>query len=229
MRAVRPHYVLALGLVAVVLVLPAAATARRSDLTACELIPTAKLASILGFQHVQVLRDLPGTSASDNVSGVTHSVCNGVAWSSAAPTTPAGVKAALAAARGAAFAIDTWAPDEASKYVDEWKTKGFDKLVAGGVSALLHVVLTGGQNHLQRLLPVGGKPGIDGAIGAVATPIGVPGARAAGGAWWAYPSYAVVAIGIEGAASDPSLGQLSELAKIGVTAFGLKPLTLKQK
>jgi hypothetical protein len=221
--------ILALGLVATVLALPAAATAHRSDLAACELIPTAKLASVLGFQHVQILRDLPGTSASDNVSGVTHSVCNGVAWNGAAPTSPAGVKAALVGARGAGFAIDTWAPDDASTYVDTWRNKGFESLVSGGVSALLYTLGFPGQNHLQRLLPVGGKPGVDGAIGALATPTALPGVRTAGGGWWAYPSYAVVAIGIEGAASDPSLGQLNELAKVGVTAFGLKPLTLKQK
>lgn len=229
MRGAHTHSLLALGLVAAVLALPAAASAHRADLGACELIPTAKLAAILGFQHVYVVKDLPRTSAADNVSGVTHSVCNGVAWSGAAPTTPAGVKAALAAGRGAGFAVDTWAPDEASKYVGRWKAQGFDRLVGGGVSGLIYAVLIGGQNHLQRLLPVGGKPEVDGAIGALATPVGVPGARAAGGAWWAYPSYAIVAIGIEGAASDPSIGQLNELAKIGVTAFGLKPLTLRHK
>jgi hypothetical protein len=220
---------LALVLAATALALPTASTAHRSDLTACELISTGKLAAILGVEHVKIVKNLPGTSAADNTSGVTHSVCNGLAWSGIAPTTRSAALLALANGRAAAFALDVWAPDDASTFVDRWKSQGFDALVAGATTGV--ITLPGlpafKPYHLRRLLPVGGKAGVDGAVGISGTPRGVTGVRAASGSWWSYPSAAIVSIAFVGSARNPTVKQLNEIAKVVVSAFGLAPLTLR--
>lgn len=213
----------------IVLVVAPTAAPRGAERDACSLISTGRLASILGLQYVQILRNIPGTSARDNGEGVTHSVCNGVAWSGTPPTTPSAVQRALANGIGAAFAIDTWAPDDASLYVDRWKTKGFEELtVDASKAAVLFPALPAFRPYrLRRLLPVGGAVGVDGAVGATATPPGLTQIRAGGGVWWAYPSSAAVSIAFEASARKPTVEQLNRLAKIAVAAFGLNPLQLK--
>ena len=216
-------------LTAAALALPAASTAHRSDLPACDMISSAKLAAILGVEHVQILKALPGTSSVDNVSGVTHSVCNGVAWSGTPPSTQSGALRALSSGRGAAFALDNWAPDEASKYVNRWKSKGFDALTLGTSWGV--ITLPGlppfKPFHLHRLLPTGGKPGKDGAIGVTGSPSGALSTiRVAAGTWWSYPSSAIVSIAFGGSARNPTVTQLNQIAQVAVTAFGVKPLRL---
>ena len=213
----------------IALAVATSAAPRAADLDACSLISTGRLASIFGLQHVQILRNIPGTSADDNIEGVTHSVCNGVAWSGTPPTTPSGVRRALANGTGAAFAIDTWAPDDASRYVDRWTTKGFEELtVDASKAAVLFPALPAFRPyHIHRLLPVGGKVGVDGGVGGTATPRRVTGVRAGGGVWWAYPSSAAVSIAFEGSARKPTVEQLNRIAKIAVAAFGLNPLQLR--
>jgi hypothetical protein len=212
----------------IALALAPAATPRAADLDACSLIPTGRLASILGLQHVQILKNIPGTSAHDNSAGVTHSICNGVAWSGTPPTTPAGSRRALANGTGAAFAIATWAPDDASQYVDRWTTKGFVSLTddASWAAVMLPALPAFRPYHFHGLLPVGGN-GVDGGVGGTATPRRVTGIRAGGGMWWAYPSSRVVSVAFEGSARKPTVQQLNRLAKIGVAAFGLNPLQLR--
>jgi hypothetical protein len=221
--------VLIIVVAGVALALATTAAPRGTDIDACSLISTGQLASILGLEHVQILRNIPGTSARDNSEGVTHSVCNGVAWSGTPPTTPSGVRRALANGTGAAFAIDTWAPDDASLYVDRWKTKGFQELTidASKAAVLFPALPAFRPYHIHRLLPVGGKVGVDGGVGATATPRIATGIRAGGGVWWAYPSSAAVSIAFEGSARKPTVQQLNRLAKIAVAAFGLNPLPLR--
>jgi hypothetical protein len=205
------------------------AAARNADLDACSLISTGQIGSIFGLQHVQILKNILGTSAHDNTAGVTHSVCNGVAWSGTPPTTSAGVQQKLASGTGAAFAIDTWAPDNASANVEKWKTKGFDQLTGNATKAavLFPALPAFRPYHIHRLLPVGGKVGVDGAVGGTATLQVMTGIRAGGGVWWAYPSSAAVSIAFEGSARKPTVEQLNRLAKIAVGAFGLNPLQLR--
>jgi hypothetical protein len=204
-----------------------AASPRSTDIDACSLLSTTRIGAVLGQRNVEIRKNVAGKSSADNVFGVTHSICFGVAWSGAEPTTAAESRLAAANGRAAAFAIDTWAPDESSRYVARWKAEGFDRLTNGfTAAAILFGGLPGAPSYrLHRLLPLGAKAGVDGAIGATATP--APGIRSAAGAWWAYPSYALVSIAIVGAANDPSVAQLNELAKVAVTTFGLAPLRLR--
>lgn len=219
-----------LALAVVALTLPAASTARRADLTACDLISTAKLAAILGVQHVQIVKDLPGTSATDNVSGVTHSVCNGLAWSGTPPTTRSAALRALASGRGAAFALDTWAPDDASTYVDRWKSDGFDSLTGPAIIGSLTLPGLGSFKayHVKRL-SAPGQHGGDGALGLIGNPLALTTIRAASGTWWSDQSSAIVSIVFADTASRPTVKQLNEIAAIAVAAFGLNPLKLIQK
>lgn len=220
---------LVLGAAAVALATATAAAPRSADLDACALISKTQIATVLGFQNVKVLKDIPGRSAKDNTSGVTHSVCNGVAWNGAPPTTPAGVRTALENGSGAGFGIDTWAPDDASSYAAAWENSGFSKLTTAiALGAVFGQFVLPNSLRIHRLLPVGGKAGVEGAVGLTATPAsGAPPVKAAMGSWWAYPSHAVVAIGVEETASAPVVAQLDHLAKIGVAHFGLAPLTLR--
>lgn len=219
-----------LALAAAALALPAASSAHRTDLTACELISPAKLASILGVEHVQIVNSLPGTSAKDNTSGVTHSVCNGVAWSGAKPTTRQAALLALATGRGAAFALDTWAPDEASTYVDRWTSKGFGQLINPAQVGWVELPEFGSATvyHVAKLVSHS-VPGADKAFGLIGNPGAVTAIRAASGTWWSEQSMAIVSIVFADTASRPTVKQLNELAAIAVTAFGLGPLTLRQK
>ena len=222
--------VFAFALVATALALPTFATARRSDLTACDLISAAKLAAILGVEHVQVVKDLPGTSAADNVSGVTHSVCNGLAWTGAAPATRSAALFAVANGRGAAFALDTWSPDEASKYVDRWKSRGFGSLITGSHVGFLVLPGLGSfkTSHVKRLFSPY-QTGGDRAFGLIGNPLGLTAVRAASGTWWSNPSAAIVSIVFGDTARRPTVQQLNQIAAIAVAAFGLNPLTLKPK
>jgi hypothetical protein len=217
---------LALVLTVAALALPAASTARRSTLDACELISTAKLASILGVQHAEIERNIAGITSPDNVSGLTHSVCNGLAWSGAAPTSQSGALQAVANGDAAAFAIDTWAPDNASRYVVRWTGKGYDDLL--GTSIIGTVVLPGfppfQPYHLQRLhAPTKGGDaiGVSGSPSATVTTI-----RAASGIWWSDKTSEIVSIAIGGSAHNPTVTQLNRIAAVALAAFGLKALPL---
>ena len=206
--------------------MPTASAAHRSNIDACDLISTAKLASILGVQNVQIQSNIPGTSSVDNVSGVTHSVCNGLAWSGAAPTTKTSGLLAVASGKAAAFALDTWAPDEASKYVDRWTGKGYDDLL--GPSIIGALVLPGfppfKPYHPHRLHP---RAVADEAIGVSGNPSdALTTIVAASGVWYDAKSSAIVSIAVGGSARNPTVKQLDRIAAIAVTAFGLKDFPL---
>jgi hypothetical protein len=199
--------------------------------TACDLISLSHLKSILGQQHIAIVDEAPGTSAVDNPSGMTHSYCNGVAFTGAAPKTPAAVRRAAANGTGVGFAIDTWAPDEASSDVDSWTLGGFadfvDLITATGLEALLAPGLPLFQsNHVHTLTPVGTQFGGDGALGMTMTPRAIPRARGIGGAWWSSQSAAVIAIGFETSTGRATVKRLNQLAKLAVSDFGLNPIPL---
>ncbi len=207
-------------------------TASRADLSACDLIPLVRLKSVLGQQNITILDEAPGTSSADNTSGVTRSYCNGVAWTGVAPKSPAGVRRAAATGRGAAFAIDTWVPDEASTYVDKWTLGGFSDLVELVTNVSLAAVIAPNLPEFRgarvRVLTVVGKKfGGDGATGAMLTPRNMPNVRGVGGAWWSSQSQAFITIGFETSASKATVKRLNQLAGIGVTTFGLNPLLLR--
>lgn len=128
-----------------------------------------------------------------------------------------------------ALTRDPGAPDDASAYTHRWTSKGFDQLVQG--STLGVITLPGWPafkaHHVRRLLPVGGKAGVDGAIGVMGSPF--TGIEAATGVWWSYPSSAIVSITFGGSAGKPTVKQLNEIASVAVEAFGLAPLTLRAK
>ncbi|MDX6513608.1 MAG: hypothetical protein QOE36_3112 [Gaiellaceae bacterium] len=207
------------------------AAPRSTNLDACSLISTGQLASILGLPHVEIVRNIPGGSGPTNSDGVTHSVCNGVAWSGTPPSTPSGIRSALASGTGAAFAIDTWAPDDASASVDRWKTKGFPRFVTTAGTAVvalgrMALPVAVKPSHPHLLLTVGGNTVDASAFGVTGTPRKHSGIRITEGTWWSGPAFAAVSIGFEESAAKHSVKQLNRLAKIGVAAFGLKPCTL---
>lgn len=214
---------------AAVLVLATSASARRTDLAACDLFTIAQIASILGQKHAMFYKEAPGDSGPDNTSGVTHSYCNGLAWGSTQITqTPAGLKQALRNGTGAAFKIDTWAPDEASLYPGKWASDFgtmIDLLTSAGLRALVAPDLPafGGSNP-RVLTAAAPNVGGDGAIGVIVTPM--PQVRAIGGAWWSSQAEALVVIGFETSVKKATANRLNQLAQIGVTAFGLNPLPL---
>jgi hypothetical protein len=192
--------------------------------TACELISPGQIRSILGLGNVLIQRDIPGTSSRDNIAGVTHSACLGVAWSGAPPTSPAATRQALASGRGAAFAIETWTPDDESKYVARWTDKGFDTLTG---AALLGSLSWLGLPAFKPLHPHSLKAGAGAnATGITATPIGIPGVLAAGGVWWNESSYRVVWVAIEESSAQPVVKRLNRIAKIAAPHFGVKAIQL---
>ena len=220
-----------IALAAMSVAFAATASASRADIDACDLISPAQLKTILAQQHVGILADESGTSSADNTSGVTHSYCNGVAYSGAQPKTPAGVRHALANGTGAGFAIDTWVPDEASADVDKWTLGGFADLVELVTDTSLEAIIAPGlplfrATHIHVLTPVGAQFGGDGAAGAAAIPRNMPTVRGVGGAWWSSQSTAFIAIGFETSAKKATVKRLNRLAQVAVTAFGLKPLPL---
>ena len=104
------------------------AVSRSNNVDACSLISKSQIESVLGLQSVMIEKDIVGMSSPGNTSGAVHSACVGVAWSGAPSTTPAGARQKLADGTGAAFAVESWAPDNASRYVRKWNTRGFTAL-----------------------------------------------------------------------------------------------------
>ena len=176
------------------LALPAS-TSASSSAAACALLPAARIASILGLQNVMISKNLPGVSSTDDTSGVVHSLCTGVAWSGPPPTSQAGALAALRRGTGAAFAVETWRPDDQSRYVDTWRSKNFDTLTSHAtiVADALPFASAFVAHHPHVLAPA--KQGS--AVGLTATPRGVTGVVAAIGLWWDDATAKAVGIAFE--------------------------------
>jgi hypothetical protein len=204
-----------------------AAVSRSNNFDACSLISKSQIESVLGLQSVMIEKDVVGTSSPGNTSGAVHSACFGVAWSGAPSTTPAGARQKLADGTGAAFAVESWAPDKASKYVRKWNTSGFTALMLTAAKGSVFGDLPAFQPlNLKPLVSQGRAAGADRAAGLTATPLGVSTVRAAAGTWWNTTSHTALSIAFEGSAKNPTVKQLNQLAKIGAAKFGLKPLVL---
>ena len=221
----RPLTVAAL-LAASALAAATSAFPQADDTHACQLISTGQVAAVLGYQHVHVMKDIPGRSSKDNTSGVVHSVCHVVASDGSAPATPAAVRLDVIAGHAAGFGIATWAPDGGSNYESKWTDNGFSKLVVPVLLAAYYTKTLGfAPYHAHRLKPTGGKE-TDHATGLSATAKGLPAVGAAVGTWWNDSSREVVSVWVEQAARRPSVAELNRFAKTVVSGFGLKPLTL---
>lgn len=184
----------------------------------CSFVAASQLRSILGVGHIAYLKDLPGTSAPDNTAGVTHSVCTGVGWSGSQPSSPAASLAALRRGRAAAFAVETWAPDDVSQYVGKWTDTTYDTMTGVGlIQGLALPMLPFGQRHQVRTLHPPGNGW--NAIGLTAVPMS--GVLTAGGAWWNDSTYSIVGIAIAQSSSRPVVKNLNKIAGIVITNFGL--------
>jgi hypothetical protein len=185
------------------------------------LISTSRLESILGVEHVQILRDIVGHSSAKNTDGVVHSVCNGVAWSGTKPGSRTAGFQALVGGRAAAFTIATWEPDDQSPSAGKWSATRFAQLVETGV--LASQVLPGlgsfakfnGRSFQPRSFKLA-------AAGVIAAPL--PGVRAGAAFWSNSKEHEIVSVGIgvsARASSATVAAKLNSLGGILVPNFGM--------
>src|SRR2546423_1345914 len=96
----------------------------------------------------------------------------------------AGDGAEAADGTGAAFAVESWGPDNASRYVRKWNTRGFTALTLSAARGAVFGDLPAFQPlNLKPLVSQGRAAGADRAAGLTATPFGVSAIRAAAGPW----------------------------------------------
>jgi hypothetical protein len=178
--------------------------------SSCQPISPAQLHAILGFPQSLQARNTVDSGEADRY------LCNGVAWSGAAPSS---FKAALQkgkAGQGAAFGIEAWTPNETSPDVQRWKDEDYDKLTGGFIiaGATWPGLFTTHGWPTKALNPP--HLGND-ARGLLVYPQGVvKGLVAAVGCWWDDQSYSAVCLMVEEAIGKPVVAHLNALAKIAV-------------
>ena len=193
--------------------IPASASA---DDNVCGMIVHEAFHSILQGTTVSFVRNVTAVPSARNTSGVLHSVCNGYIWSGPKPESQEAALAALRAGTASAFAIDTWEPDDQSKYVDKWVGKGFSQLVKGGPATF--PALPGIGKYNARTF----KPKNFGQLGSKgyrANP--VPGVSAGAALWWkaSEAEAAFVSIGVGG--RHRLVPEINQLGGLLTADFGM--------
>lgn len=189
-----------------------------ADDNACGLFTSSEsFGAIMGGTDYQIVRDIPAKPSKDNTSGVLHSVCNGYIWSGTRPTNRVEALAALRAGTGSAFAVDTWEPDDQSKYVDHWVSKAFPLLAAHGAGVPVLPGLPGAaRNSVRAFKPKSFKIG---ARGVLANPL--PGVTAGGAFWWKASEAEAVFVSIGAGGRRPVVKELNQLGFLVVGGFGM--------
>ena len=212
----RPGSLLLCGAVAVAIVTLGATTSRASstgaEAASCPPVSAGQLHSILGLPS-----SMQSQNTLDDSGGVAHYLCNGAAWSGPAPTSFAGAMRIAKAGHGAAFGIESWAPNEDSPDVQRWKDRDYDELAGGFVKqgAIAPGLFTIKLGWPTKAL---NPPHLlHDARGLLIYPQGVTkGLVAAVGCWWNDESYSAVCILVEEAVGKPVVKHLNQLAAIAV-------------
>src|SRR4051794_35251673 len=104
---------------------PAASAPHRATAgAACGLLSPKQLHSTLGFSQSTVLQDRAPTNAAGDV----ETECGWGVWTGAPPTSTSAMFAFLRAGHAAQVGIETWAPNDASPSVKDWKNTDYDTL-----------------------------------------------------------------------------------------------------
>lgn len=230
-----PRAALFLAIATTALALASTASPSRADTNACDLFSITQIRAIFGMHAAGLFQMIPGTSAPDNTSGFVHAVCTGFAWNGKLPTKRGALLEGLATGSVVAFAIETWEPDAASTYVDQWTSTGFDDrfgaITSGSVNAILAANLPGLRPLAIHSLKASGASAGEGAAGMTDTLFGINDPRprfvhGVGGAWWDEQEASLIAVGFETGGKRATVARLNHFAHLVVGRFGLTPLTL---
>lgn len=180
--------------------------------TSCPPVSATQLHSILGLPN-----SMQSVNTVDDDAETVRYLCNGVAWSGPAPTSFAAALQRGKSGHGAAFGIESWAPNDSGPDVQRWKDKDYDKLTGGFIitGAIVPGLFTTKLGWPTKAL---NPPHLgNDARGLLVYPQGVTkGLVAAVGCWWDDQSYSAVCILDEEAIGKPVVKHLNQLAAIVV-------------
>jgi hypothetical protein len=173
---------------------------------ACSLTSKAKLESILGLGHVE-WRDQPAHLYPEESDGMSHTTCNGTAYSGSTPFTLAEKKRKVTEGKAAQFGWEIYGPDlgAPAEDLERWTTpkegheSGYEELTTG-ITHEPVAILAGLQYAAKHKGGVFSVPalGAETHIGVQAEVGGVlPGVRAAGGVWTTASDFALFEVAVE--------------------------------